>query len=379
MAHNAAPEDRRRWLGLAMLSLGVAMIIADISIVNVALPQMIRELHITLVDAEWINTIYSLTFAALLLTAGWIGDLAGRKRLFVIGVAVFVVSSALAGLAPTGSLLIAARFVQGIGGAIILPSTLSTVNATFRGQERAIAFGIWGSVIGGMAAVGPLLGGWLTTSFSWRWAFYINVPVGFVAIAVGLFAVRESRDEGAPHSFDLPGFLTFTPALAALIFGLIEGNRYGWLRPKEAFGLSGLHWPLHSVSIIPFAFGVAVVCFAAFLAVERARQGRAVLVDFPLFRLASFSIGNTVTSIVSVGEFGILFVLPLFLQAVLGYSAFRTGVVLMPLALAAFAAGPLAAPFAARFGARRVVSTGMALEAIGIFMVGLVIAPDISP
>ena len=188
---------RRKWLGLAMLSLGVALIIMDATIVNVAIPSIIRDLDIELVDAEWITTIYSLVFAALLITLGRLGDQFGRKRLFHIGLIIFMAASLLAGRAPTGPALVAASAVQGISAAMILTSPISTVNATFRGRDRAIAFGVWGSVIGGMAAIGPLVGGWLTTDFSWRWAFYINIPIG-IAVLIGSFPwVSESRDDSA--------------------------------------------------------------------------------------------------------------------------------------------------------------------------------------
>ena len=173
---------RGRWIGLAMLSLGVAMIIVDATIVNVAVPSIIRDLKLDSTTAEWINTVYALVFAALLITLGRIGDLWGRRRLYLLGLAVFGVASVLAGAAPTGELLIAARVLQGVGGAMILPATQSILNTNFRGRDRAIAFGIWGATIGGMAAVGPLLGGWLTTYLSWRWAFFINIPVALVAI-----------------------------------------------------------------------------------------------------------------------------------------------------------------------------------------------------
>ncbi|HUY99221.1 MAG TPA: MFS transporter [Thermomicrobiaceae bacterium] len=374
----AAP-DRRRWLGLAMLSLGVAMIIVDATIVNVAIPSIIRTLNINLADAEWINSIYALVFAALLITLGRVGDLMGRKRLFLSGLAVFVASSVFAGLAPTGGLLILARFLQGTGGAMILPSTLSTVNATFRGRERAIAFGIWGSVIGGMAAFGPLLGGWLTTDYSWRWAFFINVPIGLLAIVGGAVWVRESRDVNARRGFDALGFVLVTAGLTALVFALIEGQRYGWWRPEQPFGVAGWAWPLAGLSIIPFAIALAALGLASFLLVEwrRLRAGRVVLADLRLFRLRSYRYGNLAATIVSLGEFGMVFVLPLFLQATLGYSAFRTGLLLMALAAGAFIGGPSAAALAHRFGARRVVTAGMALEAVAIGSLALLLGPSI--
>ena len=358
--------DRRRWLGMAILSLGVSMIIIDATIVNVAIPAIIKSLNIELGDAEWINSIYSLVFASLLITLGRVGDLVGRRRMFIIGLGIFVAASMLAGLAPNSGLLIAARLIQGIGGAMILPSTLSTVNATFQGRDRAIAFGIWGSVIGGMAALGPLLGGWLTTSFSWHWAFYINLPIGLIVLAGALAWVRESRDETARPGFDLPGFFASTIGLGSLVFGLIEGQRYGWLRPTKAFALGSWTWPLDNVSIVPFAFALALLGLSLFLLIEvgRGRAGQPALIDLKLFRFRSFSFGNIAASIVSLGELGMVFVLPLFLQGVLGFSAFRTGLLLVALAAGSFLAGPSAVALARRIGPRRVVTTGMGLEVL---------------
>lgn len=372
--------DRRRWLGMAILSLGVSLIIIDATIVNVAIPAIIDSLHIELGDAEWINSIYSLVFAALLITLGRVGDLVGRRRLFMAGLVVFVAASMLAGLAPNGGLLIAARLIQGIGGAMILPSTLSTVNATFQGRDRAIAFGIWGSVIGGMAALGPLLGGWLTTAFSWRWAFYINLPLGIIALAGAAAWVRESRDETARPGFDLPGFLASTIGLGSLVFGLIEGQRYGWWRPTRPFAIGGWTWPSDSLSIVPAAFALAAVALALFLAIEvrRGRAGQPALIDLGLFRLRSFGFGNIAAAIVSLGELGMVFVLPLFLQGVLGFSAFRTGLLLVALAGGSFLAGPGAVALARRIGPRRVVTTGMGLEVVAIFSLSLILTPTVA-
>jgi MFS family permease len=204
------------------------MIIVDATIVNVALPSIIGEFGLDLSDAEWINSIYSLVFAALLITLGRVGDLRGRRRLFMVGLVVFVAASMLAGRAGGGGALIFARLLQGVGAAAILPSTLSTVNATFQGRERGIAFGVWGSVIGGMAAVGPLLGGWLTTEHSWRWAFYVNLPIGIVAL-VGAFAwVEETKEERRFPGFDIAGVALSGLGMAGLVFALIEGPRFGF-------------------------------------------------------------------------------------------------------------------------------------------------------
>ena len=377
-----AASGRGRWVGLAMLSVGVAMIIVDATIVNVAVPSIIRELKLDSTQAEWINTTYALVFAALLITLGRLGDVLGRRRLYVGGLGLFIVASVLAGLAPTGDTLILARVLQGVGGAMILPSTQAILNANFQGRDRAIAFGIWGSVIGGVAAVGPLLGGFLTTYFSWRWAFFINLPVGLLAIAGTLHYIGESKDEHARPGFDLPGFLLITFGLGAFIFGLIEGRQYGWWTPslRHAFSAFGWAWPLAEVSIIPFALASGLLALAIFAVVETRRRnaGKFYLFDFTLWGYRGFRYGNLAGTIVSLGEFGLLFALPLFLQAVLGYSAFQTGLVFLALALGAFFAAPGAVTFARRYGPRWVVTTGMALEAVGIIATTLLISTSVS-
>jgi EmrB/QacA subfamily drug resistance transporter len=373
-------SGRGRWIGLAMLSLGVAMIIVDATIVNVAVPQIIRDLTLDSTTAEWINTTYALVFAALLITLGRIGDVWGRRRLYLLGLVIFAGASMLAGLAPTGEVLIAARILQGVGGAMILPSTQSILNTNFQGRDRAIAFGIWGAVIGGVAAIGPLLGGWLTTNLSWRWAFFINLPVAILAIAGTLYYIGESKDEDAHAGFDLPGFMLVTLGLGGVVFGLIEGRNYGWWTPNQPFTVLGWTWPLTSVSVIPFAIGLGFLCLVAFAVVEtrRRRAGRFFLFDFSLWRYPGFRYGNLAGTIVSLGEFGLLFALPLFLQAVLGYSAFETGLVFLALAIGAFFAAPLAANFARRFGNRWVVTVGMSLEAIGIVITSILLSATVS-
>ncbi len=375
-----AESGRGRWFGQMMLSLGVAMIIVDATIVNVSVPAIIRDLKLDGTAAEWTNSIYSLVFAALLITLGRFGDVLGRRAMYLAGLGLFMVASLGAGLAPSGEILILARLVQGIGGAMILPSTQSILNSNFRGRERAIAFGIWGSVIGGVAAFGPLLGGWLTTYLSWRWAFLINIPIGTLAILGTLRFIRESRDETARLGFDLVGFVLVTLGLGGVVFGLIEGYSYGWWTPVKAFTVFGWTWPLESVSIIPVTIVIGLAALLAFALVEvrRKRAGQFFLFDFDLWRYRAFRYGNLAGTIVSLGEFGLLFVLPLFLQAVIGYNAFETGLVFLSLALGAFFAAPFAISLTRRFGGRRVVTTGMALEATGILATTLLLSKEVT-
>ncbi|MEV0002464.1 DHA2 family efflux MFS transporter permease subunit [Micromonospora sp. NPDC050980] len=370
-------DGRGRWFGLLAISLGVAMIIVDATIVNVAVPQIIRDLDITSTDAQWVQEAYTLVFAALLLVAGRFADRSGRRRMFVTGVGVFVVASVLAALAGSGAALIGARVLQGIGGAMMLPTSLSLLNANFTGRERGIAFAVWGSTIGGAAALGPLLGGWLTTTYSWRWAFGINVPVSLAVIVGTLLMVAESRDDRAERGVDLLGALLSVVGMTGVVFALIEGRTYGWWERERPFSLFGLDWTA-SISPVPVAALAGLTALGVFLAhqVRRNRAGRAALLDLSLFGIGSFRTGILAAAIVSLGEFGLLFALPLWFQNVLGYSAFRTGLALLPLAVGSFLASGIGAPLTQRWGAARVVQLGVAAELVGVAGLGLVVAPD---
>jgi EmrB/QacA subfamily drug resistance transporter len=369
-------ETLRRWFGLGVVSLGVALIIVDSTIVNVAIPSIIADISITSTQAQWVQEIYTLVFAALLLVFGRLADRFGRRRLFALGVVVFAVSSVLAALAPSGDLLIAARAVQGIGGAMMVPTSLSILNAEFRGRDRALAFGIWGATIGGMAALGPLLGGWLTTDFSWRWAFGINVPIGIVILVGLVIFVNESRDFGITPGADLPGAVLSVVGFGALVFGLIEGRTYGWWSTAETFTVAGWTWPW-TLSPVPVAFAIGVASLAGFVTVElsRNRRDQVSMLDLSLFSIPSFRNGNIVAAIVSLGEFGLIFALPLWLQNVIGYSAFQTGLVLLALAGGSFFASGLVPVVSRRFGPISAVRVGLLLEMLGLAGLGLFLRP----
>jgi len=370
----AGPGSRRRWLGLFFIALGVAMIIVDATIVNVAVPQIIRDLGITSSDAQWVQEVYTLVFAALLLVWGRLADRYGRRRLFVTGAAAFAAASVLAALARSGPELIGSRVLQGIAAAMMLPASLSLLNAGFR--DRAIAFAVWGSTIGGTAALGPLLGGWLTTSYSWRWAFGINIPLGITVVAGTLLLVPESREPRSARGNDLAGALLSVLGFGGIVFGLIQGRSYGWWTRTGPVSIAGLGWRW-PVSPVPVAFAAGLICLAAFAAVELRRNaaGRVVLLDLRLFAIPSFRNGNIAAAIVSLGEFGLLFALPLWFENVCGYSAFRTGIALLPLAIGSFAASGFGAQLARKKGPVFTVRLGIALEIAGVAGIGVVTGP----
>ena len=298
--------------------------------------------------------------------------------MFVLGTVVFVAASLLAAAAPTGGALILARLLQGVGASMILPATLSTVTSVFKGRDRAVAFGIWGSLIGGMAALGPLLGGWLATSYGWRWAFGVNLPLGAVIIAGALVLVPETRDRTAPRGIDGFGALLSAAGLGAIVFALIEGQRYGWWWLTRPFSAGPLHWPADGISPVPVAIAAGAVALAALLVLERARSaaGLPVVLDLELFRIASFRRGNLAATLISVGELGLMFTLPLFLQDVHGNSPLQVSVAILPLAGGTLITGGFAARLSRRIGAVRMLQAGMALEVAAVLLIGLTTRAD---
>lgn len=385
-AHRAAPQEpqaptRRDWFALATLSIGLGLIVLDGTIVGVALPAIITDLGLTLTDAQWVNSLYAVLLAALLLTTGNLADRLGRKRLFLAGLVVFMIGSVLAAMAAGSGALIGARAVQAIGAACIMPSTLSTVNAVFRGKYRAAAFGVWGAVISGAAAVGPLAGGALTQSLSWHWIFLVNVPLGVLVFVAGALTVRETRGGTRRPGVDVDGALLSAIGFGALVFAVIEGPNLGWWAPAAPFAIGNWNWPGSApVSIIPIAIAVAAVAIVLFVLWERHRDRvqRAALLELGLFRFSTFSWGNLTAAMVAVGEFAIIFVLPLYLINALGLTVMGAGLVLAAMAVGAFLSGAMARHVAGRFGAPNTVLLGLGLEVLGVLVLALLTRPGAS-
>ncbi|GAA1642504.1 MFS transporter [Microbacterium flavum] len=371
-----APPTRRDWIALAVLSIGLGLIVLDGTIVGVALPDIIADLHLDLTDAQWVNSLYAVVLAALLLSTGKLADRWGRKNLFLAGIVVFVGGSILAAMADAAGPLIAARAVQAVGAALIMPSTLSTVNAVFRGRYRAAAFGVWGAVISGAAAIGPLAGGALTEWASWHWIFLVNIPLGILIFVAGILTVPATR--GAHHrpGADVDGALLAAIGFGALVFAVIEGPDLGWWAPTADLELFGWVWPTDAaVSAVPVAFAIAAVALLLFVVWERHREKvrRSALLDLRLFFLPTFSWGNLTAAMVAVGEFAIIFVLPLYLINALGLSVMSAGLVIAAMAVGAFVSGAAARHLAARFGSPGTVLIGLALEVVGTLILALVV------
>jgi EmrB/QacA subfamily drug resistance transporter len=370
---------RTKWFGLLFVSLAVAMIIVDATIVNVAIPTIVDDIGITSTQVQWVQESYTLVFAALLLVFGALADRFGRKKLLILGVVLFGVASVFAALSPTGELLILSRVLQGVGGAMVMPTTLSIINTGFTGRERGIAFAVWGATIGGTVALGPLLGGWLTEYFSWRWAFGINIPLGIIIIVGVFITITDSKDQQSGQRIDLVGALLSVVASAALVFALIEGRTYGWWQttPDQPFTVGGWTWPF-SLSLVPVMIVVSVIAGAIFVwrAHRRERQGKPSLLSISLFRIPSFRNGNLAALIVSLGEFGILLAIPLWLQNVAGYGALQTGVVLLALALGSFLASGISSGLLKTMSTISVVRLGLFLELLGILAMAVFLRAD---
>jgi EmrB/QacA subfamily drug resistance transporter len=371
------PPTRREWVALAVLSIGLGLIVLDGTIVGVALPNIIADLHLDLTDAQWVNSLYAVVLAALLLSTGKLADRWGRKGLFLAGLVVFMLGSLLAAAADASGPLIAARAVQAVGAALIMPATLSTVNAVFRGRYRAAAFGVWGAVISGAAAIGPLAGGALTQWASWHWIFLVNIPLGALVFVAGILTVPATRAGSHRPGADVDGALLSAIGFGTLVFAVIEGPDLGWWTPKGELKIFGWVWPADAaVSAVPVAFAVSAVSLTMFVIWERHREKvqRSALLDLGLFVLPTFSWGNLTAAMVAVGEFAIIFVLPLYLINALGLSVMTAGLVLAAMAVGAFLSGASARHLAARFGSPGTVLLGLALEVIGIVILALIIS-----
>jgi EmrB/QacA subfamily drug resistance transporter len=334
-------EETRKWFTLAAVSFGLFMIMLDNTVVNVALPAIQSDLGAELSGLQWIVAGYALSFAALMLIGGKVADAFGRRRIFVIGIAVFTLASLWCGLAESTGMLIAARVVQGAGAALMNPATLSIIAATFAARQRGTAIGIWAGVSALALAIGPLVGGLITEHIDWSWIFFVNVPVGIVAIVASFLFIDESRDETHVR-LDLPGLATSAIALFSLTYGLIEANSHGWGSP-----------------LILGSFALAAVMFGAFIMLER--HQRNPMLPLELFRSGTYVGANLVVLLVALAMFGVFFFMSLYMQNILGYSAVQTGAAFLPLTLLIILVAPIAGKTSDRIGSRGLMTVGMIL------------------
>jgi len=347
----------RKWWTLLAVCLATFMLLLDITIVNVALPDIARDLDAGFSDLQWVIDAYALMLAALLLTAGSLADLRGRRRIFALGLVSFTFASVLCALAPSALVLILARGAQGIGGAAMFSTSLALLAQEFHGRERGTAFGIWGATTGAAVAIGPLVGGALTDGLGWPSIFYLNVPIGIATLAITLRRLPESRDEEA-GAIDWAGLMTFSAALFLLVFGLIRGNEEGWGSP-----------------LIVTLFVGSALLLALFIAVER-RQPRPMF-DLSLFRNRTFAGGSIAAFALSASMFAMFLYLTLYLQTILDYGPLETGLRFLPVTLLSFVAAAVSGKLTAQLPARALLGGGLVLVGIGLLLMrGLDAASD---
>jgi EmrB/QacA subfamily drug resistance transporter len=344
----------RRWIALAVIVAAQFMVVLDVAIVNVALPSIKTDLHFTEQSLQWVITAYAIMFGGVLLLGGRMADLLGRRRLFLAGVGLFTVSSLLAGFAWSESSLIAFRAAQGLGGALLAPAALSILTTMFaEGRERNIALGVWGAVSGSGAAAGVLLGGLLTSSLSWSWIFFINVPVGIVLVAVAPLLLRESRADLGHRYFDVAGAVTVTGGLMLLVYAMTRATEIG-RSTGETIGL----------------LAASAALIVSFIAIEL--RSRAPLLPMRIFRLRTLRAANVTAFLLGTSVFSQFFLGTLYMQQVLHYSALKTGVAYLPLTLTIIVLATVAQNLVTRIGVRRILPVGLVLAAGGLVLLAQV-------
>ena len=341
-----------RWLVLVLVCIAQFMVILDATIVNVALPSIQKALDITPATLQWIVNAYTLVFGGFLLLGGRAADLLGRQRLFIAGVIIFTAASLLNGLANSEGVLIAGRALQGFGGALVSPAALSIVTTTFaEGKERTQALGVWSAIAAGGGAVGLVLGGFLTEAFSWRWVFFINLPIGIAAALLSLRYVPNSRAEKRPETYDVAGAVTVTGGLLVLVYAIVKAQSYGWGSGKT-IGL----------------FVVALLLLAAFVAIEQ--RSKAPLIRLGIFRLRSLSGSNVAMLLVASGLFAMFYFASLYLQGILGYKPLQAGFAFLPFTVGIVIGAGASQALIRRIGIRLVSYIGITMGAIGLLYFG---------
>ncbi|MCL2418085.1 MAG: DHA2 family efflux MFS transporter permease subunit [Conexibacteraceae bacterium] len=338
----------RKWWTLIAVCTGVFMLLLDVTIVNVALPQIERAFSANLSDLQWVIDAYALTLAALLLTAGSVADLAGRRRVFATGIVVFTLGSVLCGVAQSSTFLSLSRALQGIGGAIMFATALALLAQAFPPKERGIPFAVFGAITGIAVAIGPVLGGAITSGLNWRWIFFVNLPIGIFALAVTLLRVDESKLAHAPRP-DVAGFLTFSLALAGLVFGLIRSQASGWGSAQVLGSLAA-----------------AVVLMTAFIVIEL--RMRNPMLDLKLLRVPAFNGGLVAAWAVSASIISMLTYLVIFFQNLLGYSAIEAGLRFLPLTGAIFLVAGIAGRLTTKVPTRYLIGAGFAFVVAGLML-----------
>jgi len=350
MAADVTRSNTNRWLVLVIACLAQFMVVLDATVVNVALPSIQRGLHFSAPNLQWVVNGYTLVFGGFLLLGGRAADLLGRKRLFIAGVVLFSLASLLNGLAQSSGMLVVGRGLQGLGGALVSPAALSIINTTFtENEERTRALGVWSAIAAGGGAVGLLLGGVLTDLASWRWIFFVNVPVGIMTLALALRYVPESRAEMAHRAFDFAGAVTVTAGLVVLVYAIVKAQAFGWGSGRTLGLMAG-----------------ALALLALFVAIER--RSVAPLMRLSIFKVRTLTVADIVLLLVASGLFGMFFFASLYVQEILGYSPLRAGIAFLPVTGGIVVGAGISQQLIPRLGVRNVSIGGITLATIGMLV-----------
>jgi EmrB/QacA subfamily drug resistance transporter len=381
-AHPAS-DDPRRWVTLAIATVTVVIVSLDSTVLNVAIPTILKDFHTTLPSLQWVITGYALTFASMLIIGGRLGDMYGHRRIFIIGAGLFGLGSLIAALSQSvPQMVLGEAVIEGIGASLMMPSSLAILSNTFTGRDRATAFGLWGAVGGASGALGPVVGGFLTTNYSWRWSFGINVVIVPVAIAGAMIYMPESKGDGERKSLDFPGALLVAVGMAMLVFCLSEGATYGWFHPIRAAVIGSRQlWPAtRSLSFVPVVFAVSIVLLAVFYRFERWKEQRDAepLFEFGQLSHRGFRFGLLTVVVLSVGQLALQFVLPVLLQEGQHLSAARNGLWILPVGLFFLVGAQAGSRLARRLPLVRIVRVGLGVAAIGFLTVAASISAHLS-
>jgi EmrB/QacA subfamily drug resistance transporter len=386
MITSGAPRNEdgaRRWITLGIVVMAAFIVALDNSVLNVAIPTILRELDTDLLSLQWVLTGYSLTFATFLVIGGRLADIFGARRTLIIGAALFGLGSFVASIANSVPVLVFGEaLIEGIGASLMLPATISIISTTFQGPVRATAFAAWASSFGAAVAFGPIIGGYLTTYYSWRWSFRINVIVAPITIIGALLFMAPSPRHARRQRIDVPGALLVASGMFLFVFGLSEGGMYGWLAPLRDFTVGP--WTLWSsdaaVSLVPVSFVLAILLLATFVVVERAKEraDNDPLFEFGQLRHLGFRYGLLTTMILSMGQLGLIFVMSVFLQDGRHLSAVDNGLWLLPIGVSIVLGSQFGGRLVHVVGATTVVRVGLTLEVLGLLVVAFAISPDVA-
>lgn len=360
----------KKWSTVIVLSLALGIIIIDSTVLNVSLRNLISDLNTNMKSLQTIITTYSLVTATLLITGGRLGDIFGRKKMFLTGAVLFGIGSLIASFSKdTTTLLIGWSIIEGIGAALMMPATSSLLLSAYQGKDRALAFGIWGGIAGAAAALGPLLGGWITQNYSWNWAFRINPIIVLAILALAGF-IHEYQEKDIDRHLDWPGIFLSATGLAAIIYPIIESGTYGWWKAKEVFSIFGHTLNTGDLSIVPILMAIGLLILTVFYFWEKKVKstGKTPLIDVDMFNQFQFSSGLTTMTIISLSQMGLFFSLPMFFQAVQGLNAYETGKAFLPMSIASLIVAPLSSQLQKKISPKYLIVFGVLVNGIGAYL-----------